>query len=352
MRIQRPVLTLHVALAFIWACESSAAPPAAAPTVKLLNSSGEATGRGGNEMGQIVGLGFTEGLSSRALLWSSLTADPIELPGRGGYTVVSALNRHGVAVGNDYATADPSSTTVAVRWVNGERQALGVPTGWAGSMAADINDLGVVAGAAEDAQRIGAPFIWTLNAGFVLLDMPTTSRGGNASRISECGAVAGFLFGQETPHGRAFVWDAPGAPARELVTLPGGYTSGAYDINCIGEVAGYSNDGTEPSAIWAVKWRANGAPIRLPNPADLDAIFSWADGIDERGNVVGTVIREDDTRLPVLWPATGGVIDLSTLVPGFVTGYPSAILADGTIVGTVSDGTRQYAAVWLGFLAQ
>jgi uncharacterized membrane protein len=152
------------------------------------------------------------------------------------------------------------------------------------------------------------------------------------------------------------VWDAPDAPARELVTLPSGNRSGAYEINCNGEVAGYSGD--ESDHVWAVKWRANGDPSRLPTPAGLDVAFSWADGIDERGNAVGTLFMRSDPsesfqqRRPVLWPASGGVIELSTLVPGFVTGYPSAILPDGTIVGTVTDESGSYAAVWLGFLAQ
>lgn len=123
-------------------------------------------------------------------------------------------------------------------------------------------------------------------------------------RINDLGWVAGYVL-VSTGRYRGFVWSAEAGTV--LLTLPTGDATGfAMDVNNVGEVAGYSLNSGQSYArpfIW-------GSEIGLlPLPPAPDATYSMPFRMNDAGQVVGSGSGSVGYR-SVLWNPDGAVIDL------------------------------------------
>lgn len=155
--------------------------------------------------------------------------------------------------------------------------------------------------------------------------------------INDLGALAGSA--NTAASVQAFL-QAPGQPARRLGPLPGDKASMAFAINNHQQVVGFSSG---PGGQRAVTWSATGTPSVLPSAA---ATSSQASGINDRGDVVGTVVTRG-SRQPALWTASAAA-QLLTLLPGHAIGEAAAVNGRGDVVGysATADEVRR-ATLWL-----
>jgi probable HAF family extracellular repeat protein len=253
-----------------------------------------------NDRGQVAGTsGVPEG--SGAFLWQDGKRRP--LPGTLGDGEVVAINERGQIVG----TAGSGPAYHAFLWQNGKLRDLGT-LGGAGSEAVAINDRGQVVGTA---------------------DTKVDDKDGDFIR-------------------HAFLWQ--NGRMRDLGMLPGSSDSEASAMNNKGWVIGISiHDGAE-----AVVW-PGGAITGL---GKFGAVYSFADDINERGQVVGTA----DSDVLFLWENGKSEVISDKLGGGFIddrgrvtasgdgrvfrreqgrlrtlgAGYASAVNERGQVVGSTS----------------
>lgn len=154
--------------------------------------------------------------------------------------------------------------------------------------------------------------------------------------INDLGALVGS---SNTAAGVQGFLEAPGQPARRLEPLPGDGASMAFAINNHQQVVGFSSG---PLGQRAVTWSATGTPSVLPSTG---ATSSRASGINDRGDVVGTVVT-GGSRHPALWIASSAA-QLLTLLPGHAIGEAAAVNGRGDVVGysATADEVRR-ATLW------
>jgi probable HAF family extracellular repeat protein len=193
-----------------------------------------------------------------------------------------------------------------------------------------------------------------LSTGSRLIDIGTL--GGDISvpySINEAGQVAGFSNISVGGHNHAFIW-SPDTGMQDLGVLPGGFNSGAYGINDLGQVVGVSTSATGTHAfVWD---KVNGMQ-------DLGTLWNgkgrcnaWS--INDLGQIVGSCIAPDDFQeehtLAVIWQGGNEIskipnqwgtkysyaYDINDFgeITGWATGpdgEPNAYLYEGGIGGTM-----------------
>lgn len=287
----------------------------------------------------------------------------------------------------------------AFLWVagNGMRD-LGVLPGFTSAAAVAISTTGQVAGSLVNQAGVSHAFSWTAAGGMVDLGTLPGGTYSVAAGINSSGQIVGSAntsWGQT----HAVLWTGAGA-ITDLGVLPGGDASGAAAINDAGTVVGYSSDtfnghvGTSVNQspfIWTLAGGlkqlfpggigvgnainslgqvagaagnlAGNQPFRWAQQSGLQMLAivagddaGFASGINDAGDVVGGSSYSPDCGAgdgqiecppgihyvahALLWPASGGVVNLSAK-PGFPSeGSPAAINAGGQIVGTA--GVRAF----------
>ncbi len=185
------------------------------------------------------------------------------------------------------------------------------------SGATGINDNGQVVGYADTAGGQRHAFLWTDGAGMV--DLGTL--GGSFSSAAAINATGAIVGSSTTLSGEthAFLWTVADGMI-DLGTL-GGTTSDATDINAGGSVVGHSllASGRRQAFIWTA---TGGMRDLATEDNDND---SWAYGISDLGQVVGTGVR------PYSWTSAGGLAALGT--GGYQVAVPRAVNNTGTVVG-------------------
>lgn len=154
--------------------------------------------------------------------------------------------------------------------------------------------------------------------------------------INDLGDLVG---GSNAAAGVQAFLQAPGQAARRLAPLPGDTAGMAFAINNHQQVVGFSSG---PLGQRAVTWSATGTPSALPSAG---ATSSRASGINDRGDVVGTVVT-GGSRQPALWTASAAA-QLLMLLPGHAIGEAAAVNAQGDVVGysATADEVRR-ATLW------
>jgi len=253
------------------------------------------------------------------------------------------------------------------------------------SFAYSINDSGVVAGGAATPSQTNfvsqTAFVWDGGQPISLgtlggVDCPGCSSEGSAAdangvvaAVSETSTAdrngedfCGFGTFRQC---LAAIWKNGALSA--LPTLPGGKNSWALWVNKLGQIIGYSENGTPDQSCLtatpfqviqfeAVIWEPNGTIRELP-PLQGDTV-AFGFGINDEGQAVGSSGLCSNTALPpfiagpqaahaVLWEKDGSARDLGSLVSGAAISIPGGINNNGEVAGgTQSSGGAPHAFLW------
>jgi probable HAF family extracellular repeat protein len=291
-----------------------------------------ATAIGINDLGDVVGVSFLPGNTVRhAFFWNGgPMVDLGTLPGRLHSQAIAINNRH-QAVGFSHNVQLPIGfvDSHAVRWDNAVISDLNTPAileaGWMLEFAFDINDAGQIVGAGF---HNGARRAFLLDNG-VVTDLGTL--GGttsSANAINRFGDVVGSADTAGNTGTHAFLWRA--GSMTDLGSI-GGFT-GAGAINDWGDVAGTGQ--VEGSLSEAILW-TNGTLTVLPRPAGIGATTA---GINNLGQVVGTLATIQSVAAGAMLWQQGAGIDIKTLIAGYSLLVANDINDAGQIVGHIESG--------------
>ena len=141
----------------------------------------------------------------------------------------------------------------------------------------------------------------------------------------------------------------------DLGTLPAGTFSAATGINAFGQVTGYADmvNSYSTRVHHAFSWTNNGGMEdlgTLPNFVDDPGFASWANGVNDRGRVVGGSWHDQEGNDAFVWSHTGGMQDLGT-PPGMRSTDAQSINFFGQVVGTAyelgpGDSGPPHAFLW------
>jgi len=276
----------------------------------------------------------------------------------------NAINASGMVAGfSETGAVDPTFEEFppvfhAVVWKDGQIIDLGTFGGTL-SYANDINNRGQVVGFAlngepdsfittsgdfdgacgtGDVSSQMRAFVWEDGRG--LRNLGTLGGPDSCAKfINQRGQIAGHSFTSYTPNSNTgipsfepFIWT--NGRMTGLGTL-GGTEGHAGGINNRGEVAGVSNlagDQAQHAFLWS-----HGAMLDLTPAND----YSYPEGLNDKGEVVGAVYNADGTQFAFLWTA-GGLIDLG------VCGEALSINAQSQVVGHADEcaGGGSHAFLW------
>jgi probable HAF family extracellular repeat protein len=283
-----------------------------------------------NDGGHVVGT-RTVSYDRVAAVWHDGVVT--DLPALGsGYSAAYGIDAAGTVVG--YSTAADGAH--AVRWTNGQIQDLGTGGGYAGFANAVNGPLVVgytLVSGASSADGASRAVVWR-DGGAVRLDLPPASR---AVDVTASGRVAGTY---RTPDGfpstwtrtdRAFVWRD--GVVTDLGTL-GGNFSRAQGINDRGQVVGDSitASGFGTGFIWSAATGMRSLPAfdGATRPVDINN-SGVVVGIHSCGAVYGT-------SYPSVWTSTTALPQRLPLPADASASFSSAAAVNdrGEIVGTAT----------------
>jgi probable HAF family extracellular repeat protein len=288
-----------------------------------------------NEAGQVVGWAHNAAGEKRAFLWEEGTG-MTDLGTMGGReSAAYAINDGGEIIGCSYSA---SGERRAFLCKNRKLKGLGTLGGVIpGGEAYAVNDTNIAAGWSSAAIRIGGvgDFEYTSSIEHAVTWSAGTIRdlgtlggdNGKAHDINNLGQVvgeAGFDL-DDWYYSHAFLWDE-GTGMIDLGTL-GGNSSEALAINDLCQVVGIS--GIEPYGYRAFLWEATSGMTNL-------GILEARD-INNAGEIVG----EGGSNRAVLWK-NGEITDLGTLGGGL--SYANAINEPGQVVGWAETSTGNNSA--------
>jgi probable HAF family extracellular repeat protein len=250
-----------------------------------------------NIVGQIAGSASSTAGGSTSQLWSPTTpnsssgswTDLGTVPGAQNAGQGNGINDYGQVAGTVFFSTGNPTVRHAVVWTPS------APSGTAGQM----TDLGDLPGGADDAI---------------------------AYAVNMLGQVVGIGHtAANTVTGRAFMWkpDSPHSTTGTMVELNGlgaaNQTSEAHGINASGQVAAYANG-------HATRWTPttpNGTTGTAVDLGDLPGSDnnSVGLGINDAGDIVGYGHGTPFFRHAVVWPASGGLIDLNTVLDASGAGW-------------------------------
>ena len=250
-----------------------------------------------NDAGQVVGTYSKDPTQpfKNAFFWDPArgAVDLPDLPGGDTYARATAINKAGQVTGFSMG----SSGAHAVLWTRGNVMDLGdLPGGFGGFDGSDgvgLNDRGDVVGGSPTNSGNRA-FLWTPKQGMVNLGvLPGFTFSSGATDINKLGQVVGYSGASPTVL-HAFLWTAADGMV-DLGELPGGQEFGiAQAINDRGQVVGQSavaelvGGGYSRAVLWE-----NGSIYDLNTLVDLSdplngrLLLTQARGINEQGQIVG-----------------------------------------------------------------
>lgn len=300
-----------------------------------------------NDQGVIVGWAWGTNGGAHAIRWSP-AGRPTELNGLpgSGYSVAEAINNRGDIVG--YSTT--AGVDHAVRWnARGVITDLGtLPPRNEGTDAYGINDRGVVVGYAPIRSKVVHAVEWPANG--AITDLGTNSPLGStqAQAINNRGFVAGTTFEIGPSHLNQPVEWTPSGTITALPTPPEWAYGDANAINDSGIVVGDVQVGQLSNGrdVQAAVWIPHGSTTDLTVLPDGG---SAANGVDDRGLIVGGASASDGNAIPVFWYRSAGTWRMAQLPlpPGDTGGDATAINNRGSeAIGAVTTAAGQAVPVY------
>jgi probable HAF family extracellular repeat protein len=278
-----------------------------------------------NNAGEVVGYDQTAGGVEHGFRWIAGTMTDLGTEPGGGYSQANAVNDAGQIAG----TADRTSGGYGypVRWsAAGVIQDLGGTVTNSLGVGNAIDPAGRVAGGQRPADSEGSPIgiLYSQTGTPTYLGNPPTSLNA-ASGINAVDQVVG------SP---AFVWQS--GTLTMLPTVPGASSAEADAINISGQIVGSVQEPGAASAQDAALWQ-NGALTDLGTIGGIQ--YNQATAINAAGQIVGTASPEcQPCAAPVTWlrEPGGPPTALSTLIPtgsGWTLQQANGINDRGQIVG-------------------
>jgi probable HAF family extracellular repeat protein len=258
----------------------------------------------------------------------------------GGFSVAFGVNDLGNVVG--MSNVHPDEDVHSFVWT-AETGIHDMGTlGGGFSVPADINNRGEAVGFSGTAAGKEHPFLWTQKTG--MRDIQTlggAAAEGDANDINNATEVVGVVvptgFSDPDGHLRAFLW-RPGRGARDLGTL-GGLDAKAWAINDSGAITGWATipSGEPRPFLWT----------RTEGMKDLGTFgggFSEALNLNEHGTVVGLSYDTDGLPQAFVWTTRLGFRQLPRGGLG-IGAFAQAVNDRNQIVGTIFRGNGDVLAV-------
>ena len=278
-----------------------------------------------NESGQVAGRSANVNNKFRAFLWDTGSGlQNLGLVGNNDESQGIAINNAGQVVGNLHRQGDGYYTPFLWDSLNGMRVIGDHATPFA------INDAGQVVGQATALSNDYCAFLWDETNGMQDLGTLSDNSYSGAYSINNLGQVVGYSFIYDVFDDQAWIWDNVNG-MREI----GGGAMEGYDINNHGQVVGRMR--TSTGDAHAFLWDAvNGIQ-------DLGTLHDWeysdAQGINDFGQIVGFSESTPATLTHnhAFLYDDGRMIDLNQLLPpdsGWVLRMAMDINNKGYIVGT------------------
>lgn len=265
-----------------------------------------------------------------AFLWSAETGMQ-DLGTLGGKTsVATAVNDRGAVVGS---SETPEGATHAFLWTaETGMQDLGVPGNgfYDISSARSINKRGEISGLISNMSGGAASFYWSATTGFIVLPQGTSDGHG----MNDFGVLTGTE--SRGPVTQAYLWYPSRGKSRGLGILPGYIQSSGYDVNNLGNVAGYAV--TSAGEAHPIYWSPATGMLDLGVILAGDLGVAYA--INDNDEVVGQSYQAARI-VGFYWSQSIGITELVPL-PGSITSAAYGINDRGMIVG----GSGNRSVVW------
>jgi len=309
-------LIVAISLAYLAASQATAAPNYKAIDLGSLGG-GTTWATGINESGQVVGFStISLGGPYHAYFWQN---DGKGMRDLGTLTPALSFSTSQAFGINDAGQVAGGSYSGTFRTFSTGPQGVGMidvsPTNAWSPEAMAINNRGQMVGIFNDQNIFPYSHAFIMNAdGTGFRDLGTLGSAFSAANsINDAGQVAGMAY--STGPNRfmhAFITDANGNNMRDLGTL-GGNVSYGHAINSSGQVAGASSIANGHNRAFLTD--VNGNNMRdLGNLAQSDDFESWANGLNDLGQVVGWSGSLEGTAAFVTDPSGTGMYDLNSLV--------------------------------------
>jgi probable HAF family extracellular repeat protein len=314
-----------------------------------------------NNAGVVVGYTFVTPYQTHAFRWSAGTMTDLGVEPGADYSVANAINDAGQVAG----TADRQSGGYGypVRWsatgtltdLGGTiTNELGVgnaidpagriaggqrPADSEGSPIAELYDtngaatflgnppdsLSAAAGINAVDQVVGSPaFVWKSGTLTMLPPLAGAQGGAGANAINISGQIVGWSGVAGSSDAHAALWSGSGAAATDLGLIGGIAYNQATAINAAGQIVGNADPHCSPCAN-PVPWlREPGGALRDLNtliPAGSGWTLEQANGINDRGQIVGAGLYNGATHAYLLTPAFAANVNFATSTAPTPTGY-------------------------------
>jgi hypothetical protein len=158
-----------------------------------------------------------------------------------------------------------------------------------------------------------------------------TALPGQAGEIGAMSPNGRYVVGTTGDPAVALLW-TDGGPAT-VVPVPAGVAASPHAVNDDGVIVGLARR-DDRTVAFVVR---GGAYSELPLPSGAEGA---AHGVNARGDAVGTAFMANGDTKALLWRVTGG---MTALPSDAKWAAASAIGDDGTVFGTLGDGTTPYA---------
>ena len=269
--------------------------------------------------------------------YEAVTVEPISCGGFEQSPIGRAINDLGHVCGS-YGCVFGDRAFI---WTRGsEITTLPLPQGYSGAEALDINNNGQVVGWMQvDSTNRQTAALWHDGG---VLDLGTLP-GGNwsvAAAINNRGIIVGTWGNSTTgdPARSVFVWDQ--GKMADLGPLISEDSSTAHDVNDAGDIVGSMG----PSAVQRMAFLFRDGQVLDLGPVPGGST-SEAQAINNRGEIIGYGFVENFMRRAFVW-SDGEMIDIGTL-PTYTTFFGLDINEAGQIVGVArGDGVPDAAFLW------
>jgi probable HAF family extracellular repeat protein len=374
-------IPLTVACAALLSPVPFAAPAAAATPARYTITDLGSLGTGDysvatavNNAGMVVGYSYATPFTPRAFRWSAGTLTDLGTEPGGSLSWAKAVNDAGQVAGIADRTA--GGYGYPVRWsASGVLQDLGGPIVNRLGVGNGIDPAGRVVGGQRPADSEGNPiailydqagnqtllgnppeslgaanginvrgqivgnpaFLWQNGTVAFLPGFPGSTVGETATAINVSGQIvgsAGVGFGSQ-----ATLWKGAGSAAvTDIGTVDGIQYSEAKAINAAGQVVGTADPGCSPCvAPRAWIWQAGSTitPLDTLIPGGSGWTLQQANGINDRGQIVGAGLHNGHTRAYLLTPAFSATVNFGPAGSPVPVGYR---LDSGAVFGARGGG--------------